>query len=93
MTIRLRMTPPSGGVADTATLGADRFRAIAARRGVRVSRTVAGRLVDAARAALPTARGGRGPSCAGPPTLALLPDIEYAGADQRRGLGSRDGRS
>lgn len=38
-----------------ARLGADRFRGFAARRGVRVNRTVAGRLVAAARVALPTA--------------------------------------
>jgi transposase len=35
-------------------LGLERFRAYAARRGVRVNRTVAGRLVAAARSALPT---------------------------------------
>jgi transposase len=38
-----------------ARLGVERFRVFAARRGVQVNRTVAGRLVGAARSALPTA--------------------------------------
>jgi hypothetical protein len=41
-----------------AQLGVERFRGFAARRGVQGNRTVAGRLVAAARAALPTAEAG-----------------------------------
>lgn len=41
-----------------ARLGPERFRAFAARRGIRVTRPVAQRLVDAAKDALPTAEAG-----------------------------------
>ena len=58
-----------------AHLGAERFRAFAARRGVQVNRTVAGRLVGAARAALPTAEAGVARQVLAA-DLALLSDLD-----------------
>jgi transposase len=58
-----------------ARLGADRFRRYAAGRGVQVNRTVAGRLVLAARAALPTAEAGVARQVLAA-DLALLADLD-----------------
>jgi transposase len=58
-----------------AHLGVERFRDFAARRGVRVNRTVAGRLVAAARAALPTAEAGVARQVLAA-DLALLDDLD-----------------
>jgi transposase len=58
-----------------AHLGVERFRDFAARRGVQVNRTVAGRLVGAARAALPTAEAGVARQVLAA-DLALLSDLD-----------------
>jgi transposase len=67
-----------------ARLGVERFRDFAARRGVRVNRTVAGRLVAAARTALPTAEAGVARQVL-TADLALLADLDaqIAAAEQR----------
>jgi transposase len=67
-----------------AQLGIDRFRGFAARRGVQVNRTVAGRLVTAARAALPTAEAGVARQVLAA-DLALLGDLDtqIGAADDR----------
>ena len=56
-------------------LGVDRFRGFAARRGVQVNRGVAGRLVNAARAALPTAEAAVARQVLAA-DLALLDDLD-----------------
>jgi transposase len=58
-----------------ARLGVERFRAFAARRGVQVNRIVAGRLVTAARTALPTAEAGVARQVLAA-DLALLDDLD-----------------
>jgi transposase len=58
-----------------AHLGVERFRAFAARRGVQVNRSIAGRLVTAARAALPTAEAGVARQVLAA-DLALLADLD-----------------
>jgi transposase len=58
-----------------AHLGVDRFRGFAARRGVQVNRVVAGRLVAAARAALPTAEAAVARQVLAA-DLALLDDLD-----------------
>jgi transposase len=58
-----------------ARLGVERFRGFAARRGVRVNRPVAGRLVGAARAALPTAEAAVARQVLAA-DLALLDDLD-----------------
>jgi transposase len=58
-----------------ARLGADRFREFAARRGVQVNRGVAGRLIAAARAALPTAEANVARQVLAA-DLALLADLD-----------------
>jgi transposase len=58
-----------------AHLGPDRFRGFAARRGVQVSRAVAGQLVAAARAALPTAEAAVARQVLAA-DLALLADLD-----------------
>lgn len=58
-----------------ARLGAERFRSYAARRGVQVNRTVAGRLMAAARTALPTAEAGVARQVLAA-DLALLADLD-----------------
>jgi transposase len=58
-----------------AQLGVERFRGFAARRGVRVTRPVAGRLVTAARTALPTAEAGVARQVLAA-DLALLADLD-----------------
>jgi transposase len=58
-----------------AHLGVQRFRDYAARRGVRVNRTVAGRLVTAARTALPTAEAAVARQVLAA-DLALLADLD-----------------
>jgi len=67
-----------------ARLGVERFRDFAARRGVRVNRTVAGRLVAAARTALPTAEAGVARQVL-TADLALLADLDaqIAAAEDR----------
>jgi transposase len=62
-----------------AHLGVERFRGLAARRGVRVNRTVAGRLVGVARAALPTAEAGVARQVLAA-DLALLDDLDAQAA-------------
>jgi transposase len=56
-------------------LGAERFRSYAARRGVQVNRTVTGRLMAAARTALPTAEAGVARQVLAA-DLALLADLD-----------------
>ena len=67
-----------------ARLGPERFRDFAARRGVQVSRPVAGRLVQAARAALPTAEAAIARQIL-QADLALLGDLDaqIAAAEER----------
>ena len=67
-----------------ARLGPERFREFAARRGVRVSRPVAARLVQAARVALPTAEASIARQILHA-DLALLGDLEaqIAAAEER----------
>jgi transposase len=67
-----------------AHLGVERFRDFAARRGVHVNRTVAGRLVAAARAALPTAEAAVARQVLAA-DLALLDDLDtqITAAEQR----------
>lgn len=67
-----------------AHLGVDRFRGFAARRGVQVNRTVAGRLVAAARVALPTAEASVARQVLAA-DLALLADLDtqIAAAEDR----------
>jgi transposase len=63
-----------------ARLGVDRFRAYAARRGLRVTGPVAGRLVAAARTALPTAQAVAARQVLAT-DLALLADLDAQIAD------------
>jgi transposase len=67
-----------------AQLGVERFRGFAARRGVQVTRPVAGRLVTAARAALPPAEAGVARQVLAA-DLALLADLDtqISAADER----------
>ncbi len=58
-----------------ARLGVERFRTFAARRGVHVNRGIAGRLVSAARTALPTAEAGVARQVLAA-DLALLDDVD-----------------
>jgi transposase len=67
-----------------ARLGVERFRDFAARRGVQVNRTVAGRLIAAARTALPTVEAGVARQVLAA-DLALLADLDaqIAAAEDR----------